>query len=62
MLRVHSGKKIMKSWLLASALVVAVGAGPLHAQGTDVAARVAALGRLNSATSPSFSPDGASIA
>ena len=52
----------MKSWLLASALLASVGAGPLAAQGTDVAARVAALGRLQSATAPSFAPDGKSLA
>ncbi len=52
----------MKSWLLASALVMGVCAAPIHAQSGDIAARVSALGRLNSATSPSLSPDGRSLA
>ena len=53
---------MMKSWLLASALAAGVCAAPVYAQGSDIAARVSALGRLNSATSPSLSPDGRSLA
>ena len=56
------GTTIMKSWLLVSALVAGVCAAPIYAQDSDIAARVSALGRLNSATSPSLSPDGRSLA
>ncbi len=37
-------------------------AAPAHASGEDMAARIAAFGRINSATSPSLSPDGRRLA
>jgi len=45
---------------MAAALMAST--GPLWAQTSEIAARVAALGKINSATSPSLSPDGRSIA
>lgn len=44
------------------ALAAMAAARPALAQDATVAARVAALGRINSATSPTFSPDGRRIA
>ena len=51
----------MKSWLLVTALCGMGLATPLQAQDSALA-RVAALGRINSANSPTLSPDGQSIA
>lgn len=52
----------MKSWFIATALVAASVDAPACAQDPALAAKVAALGRINSATSPSLSPDGREIA
>ena len=51
----------MKSWLLVTALCGIGLATPLQAQDSALA-RVAALGRIHSANSPTLSPDGQSIA
>ncbi len=46
------------TWILPLAVIAA----PAAAQDSDVAARVAAFGRINSATSPTLSPDGKRMA
>ncbi|WP_326524932.1 S9 family peptidase [Sphingomonas sp.] len=52
----------MRALILAAAALVALPAQAQAPKGDAVAARVAALGRINSATAPSFSPDGTRVA
>lgn len=52
----------MRELRLAIVLGLTALANPASAQDTDVAEKVAALGRINSATSPSLSPDGRRLA
>jgi dipeptidyl aminopeptidase/acylaminoacyl peptidase len=55
-------KIVVKYLVLALALALAANVPPAFAQSGDVAAKVEALGRINSATSPSLSPDGRRLA
>ena len=48
-----------RTWALAAAMLIAV---PVLAQPADLASRVAAFSRINSASSPSLSPDGQRLA
>lgn len=52
----------MKRYWIVAALAVALTAASSHAQDATLAARVEALGRINSATFPTLSPDSRSMA